>query len=337
MSEQLRRLRVGVIGCGDIAATRHIPTLAAEPTVELVVLCDMDIARAERLAADYGVPEVDSDYRRALLSLELDAVVVATPPWVTPHVVMACLKAGKHVLCEKPMAVDVDTALQVQQVERETGRRVQVGFTYRHGLLLDTLRQWIVEGRLGAPLVYRLGIFDEVWDPVGNPEHYDRISRTMSHGSPSIHDGAHVADFLNFLADSPVASVESFGLKTREEFPSTNYDIAIVRFENGDVAKVEIGWFLPVFPKGEFEVVGPLGMAVFDRFEQYVSLQSSSLTEKVTLEEDWASSCFRIQLHKWLDSIRNDRPCVPGTAEGIASLRLTKAIEAGILERKSTT
>ncbi|WP_127588275.1 Gfo/Idh/MocA family protein [Paenibacillus koleovorans] len=329
-----RPIRLGLIGCGDIAVTRHLPTLQAHPDAELVAVCDADRSRAEAAAKQFGVPGSVADHYKELLAREdIDAVIVATPPWVTPVVAMEALRAGKHVLCEKPMAVDVETARQVQATERETGKRVQVGFTYRHGPLLETLRAWIRDGRLGSPLVFRLGIFDEVWDPTGNPEHYERIFRTMGHGSPSVHDGAHVADFLNFLAESKVASVDSFGLQTRPEFPSSNYDISIIRFENGDVAKVEIGWFLPHFPKGEFEVVGPLGLAVFDRLEQYVSLRTGTVTETVRLDEDWALSCFRIQLTKFIASIRDDAPCVPGTEEGIQSLSLTKTIERGIRDR----
>lgn len=328
-----RPVRIGLIGCGDIAVIRHIPTVVAHPEATLAAVCDADRARAYAAAKLCGVETVEEDYKKLLAMEELDAVIVATPPWVTPHVTMEALRSGKHVLCEKPMAIDVETAKRVQATERETGKRVQVGFTYRHGPLLETLKSWIREGRLGSPLVYRIGIFDETWDPARNPEHYERIYRTMRHGCPSIHDGAHVADFLNFLTESPVASVESFGLKTRPEFPSSNYDMAIIRFENGDAAKVEIGWFLPHFPKGEFEVVGPLGIAVFDRFEQIVSLRTRAVTETVRLDEEWAPSCFRIQLTKFIAGIRQNAPFVPGTEEGIRSLSLTKAIEQGIQSR----
>ncbi len=315
MNEGNDSIRIGVIGCGDIAATRHIPTIATYPGTYLAALCDSDIRRAEQLAATYQVPQVTTDYKQLLQNDELDAIVVATPPWVTPHITMDCLRAGKHVLCEKPMAVDVETAMKVRETELESGKKVQVGFTYRHGPLLETLRRWICEGRLGSPLVYRMGIFDEVWDPSGNPGHYERIYQTMQHGSPSLHDGAHVADFLHYLTDSQVKNVESYGFKTREEFPSTNYDTSIIWFENGDIAKVEIGWFFPKFPKGEFEVLGPLGIAEFDRFEQYVRLKTNSVTETVSLEEDWALSCFKEQLHKFIESIRSDHPCVPGSID----------------------
>lgn len=333
MSQEV--IRLAVIGCGDIAVTRHIPTIVKNPEVELAALCDTDIERAKQTADTRGVEVFTDDYRKLLTDDSVSAAVVATPPWATPTITMDFLRAGKHVLCEKPMALDTEIAKQVANTEKETGRRVQVGFTYRHDPLLDKLRSWIREGKLGSPLVFRLGIFDEIWDPTGNPEHYERIYKTMEHGIPSIHDGAHIADFLNLLADSPVESVQAFGMKSREEFPTSNYDTSVIRFKNGDMAKVEIGWLFPVFPNGEFEILGPKGIAVFDRFERFVELTTSAGSEKIVYEEDWWESCFRIQLDKFVIGIRTGQPFMPGTKEGIYSLSLTKAIESAIARDKS--
>lgn len=284
------------------------------------------------LAQQYGVDSATTDYKSLLLNDDLEAIIVCTPPWLTPQITIESLEAGKHVLCEKPMAVHVDMAQKVREAEARSGRKVQVGFTYRHGPLFETLKGWIQAGELGSPLVYRLGIFDEVWNPEGDPEHYRRIFETMKRGSPSIHDGAHVADYLNFFVDSPVQDVFSYGLKTRPEFPSSNYDLTVIRFANGDLAKVEIGWFLPNFPQGEFEVMGPRGIAVFNREEKTVRIKSGQTTREVRLEEDYFESCFRIQLEKFIQSIRTGTPCLPGVDEGIASLALTTTIVEKIKE-----
>jgi myo-inositol 2-dehydrogenase/D-chiro-inositol 1-dehydrogenase len=328
-------IRIGIIGCGDISATRHIPTIHAHFGATLAALCDTDKDRAEALASQYKVSFVTDDYKKVLQNEEIDAVVVATPPWVTAKITMDALRSGKHVLCEKPMALDLETADEVMKVEEETGRSVQVGFTYRHGHIMDTLRKWIREGRLGSPLIFRLGIFDEIWAPSENPEHYQRVVSAMEHGSPSIHDGAHIADFLNFFTDSSAVSVDSFGMKSRDEFPCSNYDTSIIRFANGDMAKVEIGWFFPKFPQGEFEILGPKGIAIFDRFEQSATLHVGSVTERTVIDEDWMHYCFKIQLDKFLASIHNNTPFMPGTAEGRKSLELTKRIEASIKESGS--
>lgn len=322
-----KKIRIAVIGCGDIAVRKHIPTIVNEHHAQLVALCDLDETRIARLAAQFHIPHTTSDYTTLLASPELDAVIIATPPWITPHIAIEFLHAGKHVLCEKPMAVNVEVAERVAQAEKQSGRKIQIGFTYRHGLLMNTLKSWIEQGLLGSPLVYRISVFDETWNPQGDPEHYDRIMKTMETGSPSLHDGAHIADFLNFLTGSTFTTISSFGAKSREEFPATNYDVSVIRFANGDMAKVEIGWFYPTFPGGEFEVVGPCGIAIYDRAGQFVELRAGDQVNRVILTEDWADSCFREQLNRFIHSIVHDEPCVPGAAEGLASLRLTAEIQ----------
>lgn len=329
-SKVSKSVHVGVIGCGDIASARHIPALHAHSRITLAALCDVDYDRAAALSRQYNVPSATNDYRDMLQNEALDAVVIATPPWITPAIAVDALRSGKDVLCEKPMALDLDAADEVIRAEQETGRRVQVGFTYRHGPLLETMRTWIREGRLGAPLIFRFGIFDETWDPSGNPDHLQRIVRTMETGTPFLHDGAHIADFLHFLTGSAAVRVDSFGAKTRDEFPCPNYNVSMIQFANGDMAKVEIGWLLPKFPRGEFEVAGPLGLIVLDRKRQTVTLHADAVRHRLMLEEDWVDSCFRIQLDAFIDSVRNHAPCVPGTAEGRNSLQLTKWMESAM-------
>lgn len=330
MNHRPQPLQLAVIGCGDIAVHQHLPAILANPDVELAALCDRNLPALTDAESQFHPRFVSEDYRTLLARDDIDAIIVATPPWVTSEIVPACLTAGKNVLCEKPIAVTLEAGERIVAAEKESTAKLQVGFTYRHGPLMETLRDWIAAGLLGTPLIFRMGIFDEVWDPENQPEHYHRIFETMKHGSPSIHDGAHVADFLYFLTGSTPVRVEAYGVKTRPEFPATNYDLATVLFQNGALAKIEIGWFLPVFPKGEFEVIGPKGIAIFDRSSRTVELRNGETRRSVVLEEDWIQSCFRIQLKRFIEAIVEEKPCMPDGSDGLDSLRLTKSIEREI-------
>lgn len=325
----MQRIRIGVIGCGDICITQHVPAILNNSQVHLVAFCDCIPKRVESCATKYQVSAY-VDYMEMLHREKMDAVVVATPPWVTPKITMEALSKGLYVLCEKPMALTLAVAEEVAQAEAQSSAYVQLGFTYRHDPLLKQLRTWIEEGRLGGPLMYRLGIYDEILDPVGNPEHYQRIITTMEHGCPSVHDGAHNADFLHLLTSSQVESVEAFGFKSGSEFPCSNYDTSVIRFANGDMAKLEIGWFYPILPYGEFEVLGPRGYASYDRLKRHVLLKTPQGEIRVSDKENWWTLCFRIQLERFVDSVRTRQPCMPGCAEGIYSLSLCKRIENSI-------
>jgi myo-inositol 2-dehydrogenase/D-chiro-inositol 1-dehydrogenase len=326
----LKTVRVGVIGCGDIVMAQHLPALKSHPSVHLAAVCDVDVKRAEEAAMAGGSDYYTADYKQLLADPLVEAAIVCTPPWVTPHITMEALRSKKDVLCEKPMATNLALAERVAAVERKSGRLLQVGFTYRHGPLMDTLKSWIDEGRIGHPLQIRISVFDEVWDPEGNAEHYRRILETLQHGPPCLHDGAHAADHLAFLTgSSPIRTVAS-GRTTRPEFPAPNYNAALIDFANGDLAKLEIGWFYPHFPTAEFEIVGPGGAAYLHRSKNEAVLKSGNVIERVQLSEDRIRSCFRIQLDKFLNYIATRNTPVPGSREGIASLRLTSAIAEAI-------
>jgi predicted dehydrogenase len=317
---------IAVIGCGDIVMAQHLPALMENTSVRIVAVCDVDQERAATAGAICRSEYSTTDHRRILADANVQAVLVCTPPWVTPAITIEALQAGKDVLCEKPMATTVEKAEEVAVAERESGRLLQVGFTYRHGPLMDALQSWIQERRLGRPLQIRLSLFDEIWDPEGNSEHYQRILNTLRHGPPCIHDGAHAADHLAFLTGSRPVRVAAQGLTTRPEFPAPNYNTALIEYENGDQAKLEVGWFFPHLPTGEYQILGPKGMAYLDRVNGEAVLMCGTVTERIQLSEDRTRSCFRIQLSKFLDCIRQRRTPVPGSREGIASLRLTQAI-----------
>lgn len=323
-------LGLAVVGCGDVAMTRHLPAIAGNEDVRLVASCDRDLARAEA-AASIGGGYAATDLEAVLADPDVEAVIVCTPPWVTPRITCDALRAGKDVLAEKPMALTLDDARLVRQVEQETGHLVQIGFVMRHGPIFGALRRWIAEGRLSTPLDFRISVFDEAWDPVGNPEHYQRILATLGHGAPCIHDGAHTMDHLRYLLDGdrPVR-LTAWGRKTRPEFPRPNLNGAVIDFASGHQARVEIGWFLPEFPPSEWTIVGPDGMAWFDPVTHEAHLSCASGCETVTSPEDWFVSCFRHQLAAFVEATRTRQPPRPGTIDGIASLELTQLFERGM-------
>ena len=123
---------IGIIGAGSIASQAHIPGYAALPKkCRVVALADIDMDRAEKLAKDKGIPKAFEDYRQLLDLDEIDAVSVCTPPAVHAQATIDALEAGKHVMCEKPMAMNgeeaskmvkaaTDHELTIQNVLRET-------------------------------------------------------------------------------------------------------------------------------------------------------------------------------------------------------------------------
>ena len=140
---------------------------------------------------------------------------------------------------------------------------LQVGFKNRFAPLVQRLRAWVRDGRLGSPLAVRIGAFDERYDPTDGV-HTARIQGFLEHGPPVVHEGAHSADLLLWLL-GPVARVQATALRSRPEFPSPNLHAALLEHADGSRARLEVGWWFPQLWPGEVQLYGPAGSAALSR------------------------------------------------------------------------
>src|SRR5262245_38321304 len=109
----MHRVGVAIIGAGQITLANHLPGLALAPQARLVALCDTNRAVLEAASRETGVAAIFSDYHDLLRHPEVDAVIVATPNFLHAPIVLAALAARKHVLCEKPLALEYSSALEM--------------------------------------------------------------------------------------------------------------------------------------------------------------------------------------------------------------------------------
>lgn len=140
---------VAVIGCGCIANAAHIPSYMNNPDVEIKYFCDIIPERAEAAVEKYGCGMAITDYHVALEDPEVEAVSVCTPNKAHPIITMDALRAGKHVLCEKPAARTYAEAKAMQDVQHETGKVLNIGVVNRFNTAVNKIRDLIQAGELG--------------------------------------------------------------------------------------------------------------------------------------------------------------------------------------------
>jgi predicted dehydrogenase len=138
-------VRIGIIGAGGAARGIHLPGFRLCADVDVAVVCDADPDAARAL----GVPETCTDYRDVLRRADIDAVVVATPNFMHREIVLAAIAAGKHVLCEKPLALNREAAEEMLRTAVRAGRVHMTAFTYRFTPAIQYARQLIEQGELG--------------------------------------------------------------------------------------------------------------------------------------------------------------------------------------------
>ncbi|MCI8387730.1 MAG: Gfo/Idh/MocA family oxidoreductase [Clostridiales bacterium] len=127
------KVRVGIIGCGGIANGKHMPALKKVAEVEMVAFCDIIVERAEKAKKDYGTPDakVYEDYKKLLEDKSIDVVHVLTPNRCHSFITVDALDAGKHVMCEKPMAINSVEAQKMLDAAKRNGKKLTIGYQNR--------------------------------------------------------------------------------------------------------------------------------------------------------------------------------------------------------------
>ena len=128
-----KKVRIGIIGCGGIAGSKHMPSLKKLPNVEMVAFCDIILERAENAKAKFGTAEakVYEDYKELLKDETIDVVHVCTPNRSHSFITVDALEAGKHVMCEKPMAINAEEAKKMLDAAERTGKLLTIGYQNR--------------------------------------------------------------------------------------------------------------------------------------------------------------------------------------------------------------
>ena len=328
-------VRLALVGLGDIAWSAHLPALLRSDSVDLVALAEPDADRLRRggeavgpdvhLAADLGaVLEAGAG------APAVDGVVLATPPWVTTTLASQALRAGVYVLAEKPIATSLAAAEPLAGLGPDLLGRLQVGLTYRHDPALERLRWWIRDGPLDGPLLLRAHIYDERLDPADRA-HERRLRTTLDHGPPVVHEGAHVFDWLAYLLDAPPAVADAWAVRTDPTFGTPNLVGARLTYPGGTTALCEFGWLTASLPRCELSVLGQRGHAVLDGFTFRLRLDTGDGARTVEFPGSRTERCFDRQLDRFVDLVRGRAErAVPGWSEGIAALRLSEQIAAGV-------
>ena len=146
-----RTVKVGIIGCGGIGQNKHMPSLHKIPNVEIVAFCDLVEERAQMCKEKFGTPDafVCTDYKELLAIEDIEVVHVLTPNREHAEITVAALYAGKHVMCEKPMAKTAEGARQMCAAAKATGKKLAIGYQHRMKPQALYAKEYIESGALG--------------------------------------------------------------------------------------------------------------------------------------------------------------------------------------------
>lgn len=253
----MTKLRVGIVGCGGIANNKHLPAMKRNGNFEIVAFCDIKKEKAEETKEKFGTEDarIYTDYQE-LIKEELDAVYVLTPNKSHACISIAAMKAGKHVMCEKPMAKTSEEAKQMVDTAKETGKILNIGYQNRYRADSTYLKRACDNGDLGdiyygkAHAIRRRAV--PTWGVFLNEEEQG--------GGPLIDIGTHALDLTLWMMDNyePVSVTgsvyhklaeqteqgNSFGEWDPEKFTVEDSAFGFIKMKNGASIHLESSWAL---------------------------------------------------------------------------------------------
>jgi predicted dehydrogenase len=186
----MKRLGWGLIGCGDISRKRVAPAVRDIPECDLIAISRARRELAEEFAGEFGARRWYDDWRELIADEDVDAVYIATPVNLHAEQTIAAAAAGKHVLCEKPMAMDVAQCDRMIAACREHGVKLCIAY-YRHFYpVIGRIREIIESGEIGAPVVVQINAF-EMFNPQPGQPRYWFVKKEQAGGGPMMDFGCH--------------------------------------------------------------------------------------------------------------------------------------------------
>ncbi len=243
-----RPVGIAIIGTG-IGASVHIPVFREIEDTEIVALCSRRLDRAKELGNRHRIEIVSDDYREVVDHPNVHAVVIATPPYLHHTVAIAALEAGKHVLCEKPMARNVAEARDMVNLGRNAGVATVVNHEYRYMPARRHVKTAIDDGYLGTPQSASIVVFrSSLTDPNGRP--FSWLMERDKAGGMLAASGSHYIDLLRWwfgdikaVAGLTATMVPHRRLPDSSEMAHVDADdnfALMLRFQNGAIATVHV-------------------------------------------------------------------------------------------------
>lgn len=345
-----RIIKVGIIGCGGIANGKHMPSLSKVESVEMVAFCDIIKERAEKAAKQYGTPDakVYKDYKELLKDESIDVIHVCTPNRSHADITVDALEAGKHVMCEKPMAKTYADAQRMLETAKRTGKKLTIGYQNRFRPDSQYLHKACERGDLGevyfakAHAIRRRavptwGVFLNEYEQGGGPlidigtHALDLTLWMMNNYKPKY----VVGNTYHKLADNENAA-NAWGPWDPAKFTVEDSAFGFITMENGATIVLESSWALNTLDVDEAKT-SLCGTKAGADMKDGLRINGEDFSTLYTLQPDFSASGVAfyegksedpaaVEARTWIDCILNDKEPVVKPEQAIIVTQILEAI-----------
>ena len=359
------KLGVGVLGAHRWADKAHLPGYAANEAAKLVAICDVVEERAREMAEKYNIPFWTTDPDELIHHPEVQMVDVCTPTDTHLPLSLKAIEAGKHVLSEKPLARDAESAFNAAEAARAKGVRTKLGFTFRYSPAIRMLNGWIKEGKLGELFhVHGLEQNSQFLDP-NYPLRQVPADVDSSRLIPSsiVGYGSHLVDLMRWNAgefSNVIGSMSTYvheravrGYEGKVRLPIDDGTVALVEFANKAQGILQTSYVaVGNYPGIELRVYGSKGAAVARLVEEFgvaetltfatpdnvefkpVEIPEAMLPPGTSLNTPWAELYYRNLVRHFVEEILEERPEECTFYDGAKSQEIVDAVVRSHFERR---
>ena len=337
MGTNRKRLRVGVIGLGGIAQGEHLPHWQSSDGAELVAIADVDQTKLQQTASKLGLDRAFTDWRELVRLDDLDIVDVTTPNCFHAPMTLAALEAGKHVLCEKPMATNADDALRMLQAAQRHDRRLMINHHLRFSQSLRALHALAKRGDLG-----RIYAAQACWTRRrGVPTLPTFIDTQLAQGGPVLDLGIHMLDLACWLMGFPgpkrvsaavgchLAHNDNLGNEwgpwDRGRYSVEDFGVGLIHFADGATLHLEVSWlaFQPQLEERRLAILGSKAGAHWPQGVICSETEQVPVNQQLIHPEDGRP--FERSIHEFVQAILHDAPTPVPPAESLQAVQLVDA------------
>jgi predicted dehydrogenase len=352
---------MGIIGVGSWATLGHMNFYHKHPKAKLVAICDVVAARAEEAAQQYGAEFVTTDYKELVARSEIDAIDIVTPNLMHAPVALAALQAGKHVICEKPIAMNYQEALAMAEAARQAGVVNAINFVYRCNPAAQFAHHLVQSGYLGR--IYHVnGYYLQSWLIDRQVPLVWRLQKEMT-GSGVLGDlGSHLIDLAEWIAGERIKTVmadmqtfvherpllDGSGLGRITVDDAANF---LVRFEGGAMGSFSTSRYAAGRRNHQgLEIYGEQGAIAYwveDIDHIQAALGPAYVKEQVMTpmpvprrfrsadDSDYLSRQNRGgQIHAFIEAILAGQQMIPNFEDGLHNQEVMEALEISARDRR---
>jgi predicted dehydrogenase len=345
-----KKIKVGIIGCGGIANGKHMPALSKLSDVEMVAFCDIIEEKAQSAKEKYGTPDakVYTDYQELLNDPEIEVVHVCTPNRSHAPISIDSLHAGKHVMCEKPMAKTAEDARKMVAAAKETGKKLTIGYQHRHKPESLYLKSVIDRGDLGE--IYFAKAF--AVRRRGTPNWGVFLNEYEQGGGPLIDIGTHSLDVTLYLMNNyepkmvvgttykKVNDAECgnpWGGWDKEQHTMEDSAFGFIVMKNGATIILESSWALNTsepIQEGSTVLCGTDAGAQIKggvtinkgEFNRLIEIKPDLSSGGVAFYEGVSDNPAEVEARRWIDAVKNDTDVVVKPEQACVVSEILEAI-----------